>query len=114
MALEGSLTLCTQILGVCATVGLPTTISVHDRQGEIYLSKTGAFTTLASTTTSLTINPLAASAETNPEYASVQEVNKAELYLESLSDDELASLCKTADILIEEKDNNEVKVVKKG
>ena len=37
-----------------------------------------------------------------------------ELYLESLSDDELASLCETADILIEEKDNDTVKVIKKG
>jgi len=112
--LEGSLTLCTQILGVSATIGLPTTISVHDKQGEIYISKTGAFTTLTGTTTSLTINPLAASAETNPNYASVQEVNRAELYLESLSDDELASLCETADILIEAKDNDTVKVIKKG
>ncbi len=113
MAIDGTLTLCTQILGVAATIGVPTTISVNDKQGEISLSKTGALTTLASTTTSITINPLAASAETNPDYASVQEANKAELYLESLTDDELASLCKTTDILIKEKDNDSVKVIKR-
>ena len=106
MALESSLTLLTQTLGVVATTGLPTTISVHEQQGEIYLSKSGVFTTATSTTTSLLANPVASMAEDNTEYASVQEVNKAELYLESLSDDELANLCETANILIEEKDNN--------
>lgn len=108
MALESTLTLCTQVLGFSATVGLPTTISVHDKQGEIYLSKTGVATTLASTTTSLTINPLAAHCATDPNYASVQEVNKAELYLESLTDDELANLCETTNLLIEEKEDTKV------
>ena len=113
MALESTLTLCTQILGLGATTALPTTISINDKQGEIYLSKSGVATTLATTTTSVTINPIIANGETDPNYASVQEVNKAELYLESLTDDELANLCETTDLLIEEKDNN-IKVLKKG
>ena len=113
MALESTLTLCTQILGIAATTTLPTTISVHDKQGEIYITKTGMTTTAAGIVTSITINPLAARAETDPEYASAQEVNKAELYLESLTDDELASLCETTNLLIEEKDSS-IKVIKKG
>ena len=108
MALESSLTLFTQIVGVGAMIGLPTTTSIHDNQGEIYLSKSGAFTTLTATTTSLIINPLAASAEDNSEYASIQEVNKAELYLESLSDEELANLCETTDLLIQEKEEKDI------
>ena len=113
MAIESTLTLCTQVLGLTATSVAPTATSVHDKDGEIYLSKSGVATTIATTTTSLTIEPITANAEDGLDYASIHEVNKAELYLESLTDDELANLCETTNLLIETKDNEEVKVIKK-
>ena len=114
MLFSQSLTTFTQTLGAAATTVMPTTTSVDCIEGEMIIEKPGIGTTLLLTTTSALLHPLAASADTiDPNYPTVQEVNQAELYLESLSDEELAKLCETADLLIEQANSKaNVKVLK--
>lgn len=108
MVFDQSLTTLTQTLGAAATTILPTTTSVDCIEGEMIIEKPGIGTTLLLTTTSALLHPIAANADTiDPNYPTVQEVNQAELYLESLSDEELAKLCETTDLLIEQEDSKD-------
>ena len=60
-----------------------------------------------------TLEPITSNAEAVAGLASIQEVNKAELYLESLTDEELANLCETTNLLIETKEKEITEVIKK-
>ena len=107
MALEHSLLTMSQTACMAALVGLPTTSSMETTEKGININTPGVGTTLVTTTTTTLVQPITPVLTGGYQMASPYEVRYAEAYLESLSDDELAELCESTDLLIERQETVE-------
>ena len=107
MALEHSLLTMSQTACMAALVGLPTTTSMETTENGIDIHTPGVGTTLATTTTTTRVQPIGPIFTGGNQMASQFEVRYAEAYLESLSDEELAALCESTDLLIAEQETVE-------